>query len=488
MSAQLKLYNTRTRTIGDFVPMNPGKVGIYLCGATVQAPPHIGHIRSGVNFDILRRWLIATGHEVTFIRNVTDIDDKILHEAVHEEMPWWALAQKYERTFTEAYRALNVIAPTYEPRATGHIMQMIELIEILIDNGSAYAPGNGDVYLDVRKLPSYLTLSNQKLDDLLTSSSSSDTAHTAHTADTADSDNSYGVDSASGKKDPRDFALWKGAKPGDPSWPTPWGPGRPGWHIECSAMAHTYLGENFDIHGGGLDLIFPHHENEIAQSESAGWGFANLWMHNAWVTTAGEKMSKSLGNSLRVHEILKKVRGIELRWYIGNAHYRSMLEFSFEALEESTINFRRIEGFLNRASELLGEPPTGEISEEFANAMNDDLAVPLALAVISETLRLGNIALAANDVVAMKRSASQIRGALHILGCDPFDSAYQSSSGGNPELLDGLIALASEQRTAARLRKDFAAADAIREQLSVLGVTLEDTPQGTRWSTGMSTN
>ncbi|MEI6120241.1 MAG: cysteine--tRNA ligase, partial [Actinomycetes bacterium] len=297
----LSLYNTATRTVSEFRPITPGKVGIYLCGATVQAPPHIGHIRSGVNFDILRRWLAASDFDVTFIRNVTDIDDKILHKAVHENIPWWAVAMKYERAFTDAYKALNVLPPTYEPRATGHITQMIELMEILIKKGHAYAPGNGDVYLEVRTLSSYLTLSNQKLDDLLPAGDAEDRL----------------------KRDPRDFALWKASKPGEPSWPTPWGDGRPGWHLECSAMAHSYLGETFDIHGGGLDLIFPHHENEIAQSEAAGYGFANVWMHNAWVTTAGEKMSKSLGNSLQVQELIKKVRGIELRWYLGSAHYRS---------------------------------------------------------------------------------------------------------------------------------------------------------------------
>ena len=272
--SSLNLYDTKSRKVSAFKPLVSGKVGIYLCGATVQAPPHIGHIRSGVNFDILRRWLIATGFDVTFVRNVTDIDDKILHKAVHEEIPWWAVAMKYERAFTDAYAALNVLPPTYEPRATGHITQMIELMQKLIDNGSAYALENGDLYLEVRKLKEYLTLSNQKLDDLLPSEDAE----------------------AKNKKDPRDFALWKAAKKGEPSWPTPWGNGRPGWHLECSAMAHAYLGESFDIHGGGIDLIFPHHENEIAQSNAAGYKFANTWMHNAWVTTSGEKMSKSLGN------------------------------------------------------------------------------------------------------------------------------------------------------------------------------------------------
>ena len=460
MTIDLQLYNTADRKVSVFKPLTPGKVGIYLCGATVQAPPHIGHIRSGVNFDILRRWLSASGYDVTFIRNVTDIDDKILHKAVHEEIPWWAVAMKYERAFSDAYAALNVLPPTYEPRATGHISQMIELMQLLIERGHAYAPGNGDVYLDVRSLKSYLTLSNQKLDDL-------------QPAEDAD---------LTHKKDPRDFALWKAAKPGDPSWPTPWGPGRPGWHLECSAMAHAYLGEAFDIHGGGLDLIFPHHENEIAQSESAGWEFANIWMHNAWVTTSGEKMSKSLGNSLQVHEILKKVRGIELRWYLGSAHYRSMLEFSFEALEEASVNFRRIEAFLKRAAGLIGGEVGIEIAPEFANAMNDDLAVPQGLAFISEAMKLGNNAITANDKNEIAKPAAYIRGALSILGCDPFDAAYSGGSTTDKDVLDGLVELAIEQRNAARARKDFAASDLIRDSLTKIGITIEDTPNGTRWN------
>jgi cysteinyl-tRNA synthetase len=428
----------------------------------VQAPPHIGHVRSGVNFDILRRWLTKSGYNVTFIRNVTDIDDKILHKAVHEEMPWWAVAMKYERAFSDAYAALNVLPPTYEPRATGHVTQMIELMQILIERGAAYAPGNGDVYLEVRKLKSYLTLSRQNVDDLQSA---------------ADADETF-------KKDPRDFALWKAAKDGDPSWPTPWGAGRPGWHLECSAMAHAYLGESFDIHGGGLDLIFPHHENEIAQSEAAGYGFAKRWLHNAWVTASGEKMSKSLGNSLQVHELLKTVRGIELRWYLGSAHYRSMLEFSHEALAESAIAFGRIESFLSRSVEILGVTPTPVISDAFAAAMNDDLAVPQALAGISEALRLGNIALTAGDKSGIATSANEIRGALEVLGCDPFDPAFATAGAGEDmtAALDGTIKLALAQREAARVRKDFAAADAIRDGLIALGITIEDSAQGPRWS------
>jgi cysteinyl-tRNA synthetase len=338
---------------------------------------------------------------------------------------------------------------------------MIELMNVLIERGAAYAPGNGDVYLEVRKLESYLTLSRQNVNDLQPA---------------ADADETY-------KKDPRDFALWKAAKPGDPSWPTPWGAGRPGWHLECSAMAHTYLGEAFDIHGGGLDLIFPHHENEIAQSEAAGDGFAKRWMHNAWVTASGEKMSKSLGNSLQVAELLKTVRGIELRWYLGSAHYRSMLEFSHEALAESATAFRRIEGFLTRATEILGAQPTPVISQGFTDAMNDDLAVPIALAGISEALRLGNSAITSGDKAQISSSANEIRGALEILGCDPFDQVFATSDGADlTNALDGVIQLALAQRTAARERKDFAASDQIRDGLAALGITIEDTAQGPRWS------
>ena len=457
----LNLYDTATREVNKFEPLVAGQVSIYVCGATVQAAPHIGHVRSGVNFDILRRWLVKSGYEVTFIRNVTDIDDKILQKAVIEKMPWWALAMKYERTFTDAYASLNVLPPTYEPRATGHITQMIELMDQLIETGAAYAPGNGDVYLEVRKLKSYLTLSRQNLDDLQPAS---------------DADETY-------KKDVRDFALWKAAKPGEPSWPTPWGPGRPGWHLECSAMAHAYLGETFDIHGGGLDLVFPHHENEIAQSEAAGYGFAQRWLHNAWVTQSGEKMSKSLGNTLQVHEILKDVRGIELRWYLGGAHYRSMLEYSPEALQEAATNFKRIENFLIRATELIGKQPTPRVNAEFTAAMNDDLAVPAALATISENLRLGNQAITDNDTAAISKNADEIRGALEVLGCDPFDPTFASSGGSDlTEALDGVIKLALAERASARERKDFAASDAIRDGLAALGITIEDTAQGPRWS------
>ena len=460
MSA-LNLYDTATREVGVFSPFKPGEVSIYVCGATVQGAPHIGHVRSAINFDILRRWLTHNGYNVTFIRNVTDIDDKILQKAPHENMHWWALALKYERAFTQAFTSLNVLPPTYEPRATGHITQMVELMQILIDNGSAYAPGNGDVYLEVRKLKRYLTLSRQHIDDLQPA---------------ADADERF-------KKDVRDFTLWKAAKPGEPSWPTPWGAGRPGWHLECSAMAHAYLGESFDIHGGGLDLVFPHHENEIAQSEAAGYGFAARWLHNAWVTQSGEKMSKSLGNTMQVEVILQKVRGIELRWYLGSAHYRSMLEYSESALTESAVAFSRIENFLKRATEILGTTPALTMSAAFTDAMNDDLAVPAGLASISENLRAGNQAITDNDRGAVELNAAEIRGALSILGCDPFDSNFAGQGSTDlTQALDGVIQLALKERAAARERKDFAASDSIRDGLLALGITIEDTAQGPRWS------
>ncbi len=458
--SSLALYNTMTREISSFVPLKPGQASLYLCGATVQGSPHIGHIRSGLNFDILRRWLEKSGLEVTFIRNVTDIDDKILQKAAIEQIPWWALAAKYEREFSQSYAALNVAPPTYEPRATGHITQMVELMTLLIDKGLAYAPGNADVYMEVSKLDSYLSLSHQRVEDL----------------------QSAGDGAGSYKRSPHDFALWKGAKAGEPAWSTPWGSGRPGWHLECSAMIHTYLGEAFDIHGGGLDLIFPHHENEIAQSQGVGWPFANIWMHNAWVTAAGEKMGKSLGNSLQVKALLKKVRGIELRWYLGGAHYRSMMEFSQVALDDAVTSFRRIENFLNRSVEILGHQLVPTLSPDFVDAMNNDLAVPVVLAQISENMRIGNIAIAADDRGKIESSANEIRGALEVLGCDPFDPAFAKDGADLSPALDGVIGIALAQRQAARDRKDFAVSDEIRDGLADLGIAIEDTSQGPRWS------
>ena len=462
VGVSLRLYDTAAREVRTFEPLVPGRVSIYLCGATVQAPPHVGHIRSGLAFDILRRWLMASGYDVTFIRNVTDIDDKILARAAEEDVPFWQVAMRNERAFTEAYDVLGCLPPTYEPRATGHVPEMIDLMHRLIEDGHAYAV-DGDVYFDVRSFPDYGALSGQRLDDMQPA-----------------------VDSeASIKRDPRDFALWKSAKPGEPQWQTPWGPGRPGWHLECSAMASRYLGPVFDIHGGGLDLLFPHHENEIAQSKAAGDDFARFWMHNAWVTTSGEKMSKSLGNSLLVSEVVQRVRPVELRYYLGSAHYRSMLEFSDEAMAESAAGFRRIEGFLRRAEETLGDAPSPvAVPAAFAAAMNDDLGVPQALAVVHDTVRSGNASLAEEDVTAARAARDEVVVMLDILGINPSAQTWagQSEDGAARRALGPLVAVVLAQRQAARERKDFAVADALRDGLAASGLVIEDTAAGPRWS------
>ncbi len=459
----LRLYDTQTREVRDFVPLEEGQAGLYVCGLTVQSEPHVGHVRSAVNFDVLQRWLEHSGYEVTFIRNTTDIDDKIIVKAAEQGRPWYNLAYAMKRELDKAYEALNVAPPTYEPSATGHIPEMLELIGQLIDKGHAYAAadGSGDVYFDVRSWPAYGELTHQKIDDM-------------EAAEDAD---------PRGKRDPRDFALWKGWKkesePETAAWPSPWGPGRPGWHIECSAMAGKYLGTAFDIHGGGVDLRFPHHENEQAQSRAAGHPFASYWMHNAWITTSGEKMSKSLGNSLLIPEVLKRVRGIELRYYLVAAHYRSHVEFSFEALDESAAGFQRIENFLDRA----GPSERGEIPEAFAAAMDDDLGTPAAVAVLYDAVREGNRQLAAGEDAGS--TVGQVRAMLDVLGLDPEDPAWPSSGGGDAKLVsavDALVAGLLERRAEAREAKDFATADAIRDQIKAAGIEVEDTPTGPKWS------
>jgi cysteinyl-tRNA synthetase len=432
----------------------------------VQAAPHVGHIRSGVAFDVLARWLRATGYEVTLVRNVTDIDDKILAKGVTEGRPWWAVAAHYEREFQNAYAILGCTPPTVEPRATGHITQMIELMEQLIAAGHAYAV-DGDVYFDIRSYKDYGKLSGQKIDDLLPAGDS---------------------EGESRKKDTRDFALWKSAKPGEPAWPTPWGQGRPGWHIECSAMAHAYLGNSFDIHGGGLDLVFPHHENEVAQSKAAGQAFANFWLHNAWVTTAGEKMSKSLGNSLLVTEVAKRARPIEVRWYLASAHYRSNLEFSDSALAESATAFQRIEGFVKRASAIVGEVDLAKtkINSDFAAAMDEDLNVPAALAVLHEVVGNGNTLLAANtSVKEVSEVLASVRKMLDILGVDPLANTWANVGGDSQQLtevLDHFVKQQIQKRSDAKANKDFATADSIRDELRAAGIALEDTADGARWT------
>jgi len=484
-----RLYDTATGEVRDFLPLEEGKAGIYLCGLTVQSEPHVGHIRSGVNFDVLQRWLRATGFDVTFIRNTTDIDDKILIKSAEEGRPWYNLAYAMNRELQRAYDALNVAPPTYEPAATGHVPEMIELITELVARGHAYAAedGSGDVYFDVRSWPDYGSLTHQNIDDM-------------SPAEDAD---------PRGKRDPRDFALWKGWKketePETAAWPSPWGPGRPGWHIECSAMAGKYLGPAFDIHGGGVDLRFPHHENEQAQSRAAGHPFASYWMHNAWITTSGEKMSKSLGNSLYVPVVLERVRAIELRFYMVAAHYRSHVEFSYEALEEAAQGFRRIEGFLERADAVTppqlrpndrasgAEPvispqlrPLDILPPRFVDAMNDDLGTPAAVAVMYDAVREGNKLLGNGPSAELGETAAAVRAMLGVLGLDPADPAWGTSNTAETDKLtnavDTLVAGLLEQRAAARAAKDFAAADAIRDRIKAAGIEIEDTPNGPKWS------
>ena len=464
----LRFYDTAARAVRPFVPLVEGQVSVYLCGATVQSPPHIGHIRSGIDFDVLRRWLAYRGYHVTFIRNVTDIDDKILAGALGEGVPYWNLALRNERAFAWAYDALGCVPATGEPRATGHIPEMVALMQRLIDAGHAYAAG-GDVYFDVASYPDYGSLSGQKIDEMQAAADSSSDL----------------------KRDPRDFALWKGAKPGEPSWPTPWGPGRPGWHLECSAMVTKYLGPQFDIHGGGIDLVFPHHENEIAQSRAVGDAFANYWLHNAWVTTSGEKMSKSLGNSLLVSEVVKRVRPVELRYYLVSAHYRSHQEFSEAALAETAAAYRRLERFVHRATEVVGSALLAKpnVPDAFAAAMDDDLGVPAALAVVHDTVTEGNRLLgdgagdASHDALAT--TLSGVRRMLDVLGLDPLAAPWRDQSSpasDSRQVVDALVTLALQQRQDARTRKDFAAADTIRDQLAAAGVVIEDTPSGPRWT------
>ncbi|MDO5629362.1 MAG: cysteine--tRNA ligase [Mobilicoccus sp.] len=468
----LHLYDTAARELREFVPLEQGKVGMYICGLTTQGTPHIGHLRFAVAFDILRRWLeYGHGYDVTLVRNVTDIDDKILRKSAEHDAPWWAWSYAHERETTQAMETLGIRPPTYEPRATGHVTEMVELMNLLVERGHAYAAADdsGDVYFDVRSFPQYGALTRQSIDDMEAA---------------ADAD-------PRGKKDPRDFALWKGAKDDEPdtaSWPTPYGRGRPGWHLECSAMARKYLGDTFDIHGGGVDLRFPHHENEQAQSHAAGLGFARYWMHNAWLTAAGEKMSKSLGNGMTVAEITKVARPLAVRYYIGAAHYRSTLEYQPSSLTEAETALSRIEGFLERAGAAdqgTDRLPVAELPEGFAAAMNDDLNVAGALAVVHDTVRAGNSALDAGDQDAAGLAARQVLAMTSVLGIDPYDEVWHTSGSAETDLHDALDALITERldaRAAARSDRDFATADAIRDALVAAGIAVEDTPAGARWS------
>jgi cysteinyl-tRNA synthetase len=476
----LRFYDTASAEVRDFVPLVPGQVSLYYCGATVQGMPHVGHIRSAIAFDQLTRWLQYRGFRVTAVRNVTDIDDKILAKSAasfgadFEDEPgalrneeWWALAYRYEQEFLKAYDTLGVSRPTYEPRATGHIPEMHALIQLLIDRGHAYPAldDSGDVYFDVRSWSKYGTLTRQRLDDM----------QGAPDADPR------------GKKDPRDFALWKGYKDGEPttaSWSSPWGAGRPGWHLECSAMVTKYLGTEFDIHGGGLDLRFPHHENEMAQSQAAGHGFANFWMHNGMVTYAGEKMSKSIGNTVSPTEMLEIAPPRVVRYYLGQAQYRSVLDYQPTSLQEAAAAVERIDGFLSRASRVLPDPgpdaSAGSVPEAFGAAMDDDLNVPQALAVLHETVRAGNTALTDGDLDAAGQALASVTAMLDVLGLNA--TATPAADEQANTALGVLVEAQLEARAHARAAKDWAASDAIRDTLAAAGVVVEDGPDGASWS------
>ena len=466
----VRLYDTRTQAIADFAPLVPGEVGLYVCGPTVQSSPHIGHLRSALVYDLWRRWLTYRGFRVTLVRNVTDIDDKILANATGAE-EWWALAYRFELEFTDGYERLGILAPTYEPRATASVTEMQSIIARLIERGHAYPAedGSGDVYFDTASWPTYGELTRQNPADM----------QAATDADPR------------GKRSPQDFALWKGHKASEPSsakWASPWGEGRPGWHIECSAMSSRYLGAQFDIHGGGLDLRFPHHENELAQSTAAGDGFASYWVHNGLVNVEGQKMSKSLGNSIFASEFLGMARPLVVRYYLGSAHYRSTIDYHDGALVEAEAALERIETFLDRATRRLEDTrfaTLGElvVPEEFADAMDDDLAVPQAIAVLHERVRSGNAALDNEDLAAAASIRGEVIAMTDVLGINPDSPQWRSAGSAQAEralaqLVDTLIA----DRATARASKDFAAADRIRDELAAAGITVEDTPTGAHWS------
>lgn len=482
----LRFYDTASAEVRDFVPLVEGKASLYYCGATVQGMPHVGHIRSAIAFDQLTRWLAYRGYRVTVVRNVTDIDDKILAKSEASfaadfrpepgEVPqeeWWALAYRYEQEFLKAYDTLGVSRPTYEPRATGHIPEMHALIQQLIDRGHAYPAldGSGDVYFDVRSWSKYGSLTRQNIDDMQAA---------------ADAD-------PRGKKDPRDFALWKGSKAGEPataSWTSPWGAGRPGWHLECSAMVTKYLGTEFDFHGGGLDLRFPHHENEMAQSQAAGHPFASFWMHNGMVTYEGEKMSKSIGNTISPAEMLELATPRVVRYYLGQAHYRSVLDYRPTSLREATAAVERIDGFLAKAAARFGTDfgfvsghygSSPDTLAAFSEAMDDDLNVPRALAALHETVRAGNTALADGDDDAARLAMSLVILMTEVLGLNAV-AGSEAASTRESEALAVLVEAQLAARATARASKDWAASDAIRDTLNQAGVLVEDGPDGATWS------
>jgi len=472
----LHLHDTATRLTAPFTPVREGAVSLYVCGPTTQGAPHLGHLRTFLAFDVLVRWLERSGYEVTHIRNVTDIEDKILAKSAEAGADWWAWSLRFEREFQDVLNRLGNRRPTYEPRATGHVPEMIELMELLIERGHAYADGEGSVYFDVASHPTYGSLTRQSIEDM----------------------QDAGEEMEPGKRHPRDFALWKAAKatePGTASWETPFGRGRPGWHLECSAMSRKYLGETFDIHAGGLDLRFPHHENEQAQSHAAGFGFARQWMHSGVLTVDGLKMGKSLDNFVTAAQALTDHPAAAVRYAMVSGHYRASVEYNATAMREAEVVWERFSATARRAAELLGEDPLAgpdadlaavALPEAFTEAMDDDLAVPEALAVVHHEQAALNSLLAAGAAAAeVAPGLGRLRAMLDVLGLDPLAEHWASTTGGDGAehaALDALITTQLAARAAARADKDWARADALRDALSAAGIRVEDGQGGARWT------
>ncbi len=458
----LKIYNDLHRRKEVFEPLEPGRVRMYVCGMTVYDYCHLGHARVVVVFDVVYRYLKAKGYQVTYVRNITDIDDKIIQRANEQGVPFHELTSRFIDAMHEDFAALHVEPPTLEPRATEHIDEILRMIRSLLEKGHAYVAENGDVYYDVHSFPEYGKLSGKSLDDLEAGAR---------------------VEPGEGKRDPLDFALWKAAKPGEPAWDSPWGKGRPGWHIECSAMSTSALGDTFDIHGGGADLTFPHHENEIAQSEGAtGHPFVRYWMHNGFVRVKEEKMAKSLGNFFTIREILERYRPEEVRYFILTSHYRSPLNYD----EEHLLNARRALDRLYTALRGLPQAEPGGAEafvEKFNAAMDDDFNTPEALAVLFELVREINKARGEDPEKAARMGAElkRLGGILGILQEAPERWLQGAPAASRQGLSDEEIESLIQQRIEARKSKNWAEADRIRDELKAQGVVLEDTPQGTNW-------
>jgi cysteinyl-tRNA synthetase len=452
----LNIFDSKTQQIESFAPLQAGAVNIYVCGPTVQSAPHVGHLRSAVAFDIVANWL-RIGHnlKVTVARNVTDIDDKILVNAAEQGEDWRQLAVDVEQIFNAVYDDLGA-GVDLTPHATEHIGDMIALIETLISRGHAYqaADGSPNVFFDTASWSGYGELTNQKLENMV------------------------GEEVVShGRRSANDFALWKAAKADEPAtacWSSPWGKGRPGWHIECSAMTHALFGETFDIHGGGLDLRFPHHENELAQSRAAGFAFAKHWMHNGLVTVGGQKMSKSLGNGVSVELLFEQGSRAAIRYWLGSAHYRSTLDYSPAAITDAAAAVARVQNFLKRAVATAQGAAAADIPVGFATAMDNDFNVSEALGVLHDTVREGNAKLDANHDASGE--AAQVLVMAEVLGFNLQDEQVVDAA------LASQVESLIEQRRQARADKNFSRADEIRDELANLGVAIEDTANGTTWS------